>query len=121
MDLFVTRAADLARAVETAGSSRAFRSAVDDFEQLLSRVSDYPPDFPTDSEGQALSSIADTVVERIERRLDAHSDRAAVQRELAETSTRSGWTWTHHTVLGMGPSAFDVLTNVTGINETRRI
>ena len=84
MDLFVTRAADLARAVETAGSSRTFRSAVDDFEQLLSRVSDYPPDFLTDSEGRALSSIADTVVERIERRLDAGADRAAVRRELAE-------------------------------------
>ena len=84
MDLFVTRAASLARAIETAGSSRAFRSAVDDFEQLLSRVSDYPPDFLTDAEGAALSSIADTVVERIERRLDAHADRARVQRELAE-------------------------------------
>jgi len=83
MDLFVTRAASLARSIETAGSSRAFRSAVDDFEQLLSRVSDYPPDFLTDSEGLALSSIADTVVERIERRLDARADRAAVQRELA--------------------------------------
>jgi hypothetical protein len=84
MDLFVTRATDLAHAVETADSSRSFRSAVDDFEQLLSRVSDYPPDFLTDSEGKALSSIADTVVERIERRLDAHADRAAVQRELGE-------------------------------------
>ena len=83
MDLFVTRAASLARSIETAGSSRAFRSAVGDFEQLLSRVSDYPPDFLTDSEGLALSSIADTVVERIERRLDARADRAAVQRELA--------------------------------------
>ena len=84
MDLFVTRAADLARAVETAGSSRSFRSAVDDFEQLLSRVTYYPPDFLTDSDDRALSSIADTVVERIERRLDARADRAAVQRQLAE-------------------------------------
>jgi hypothetical protein len=83
MDLFVTRAAVLANAVDTASSSRAFRSAVDDFEQLLSRVSDYPPDFLTDTDERALSSIAGTVVERIERRLDARADRAAVQRELA--------------------------------------
>jgi hypothetical protein len=84
MDLFVTRAAVLARAVDTAGSSRAFRSAVDDFEHLLSRVSDYPPDFLTDTDGRALSSIADSVVERIEQRLDSRADRAAVQRELAQ-------------------------------------
>ena len=48
MDLFVTHAAALARDVEKAASRRAFRSAVDEFEQLLSRVSDYPPDFLTD-------------------------------------------------------------------------
>jgi len=83
MDLFVTRAAVLARAVETAGSRRAFRAAVEDFEQLLSRVSDYSPDFLTDADVRTLSSIADTVVERIEQRLDAHADRGAVQRELA--------------------------------------
>jgi hypothetical protein len=83
VDLFVTRAAVLAQAVETAGSRRAFRSAVEDFEQLLSRVSDYPSDFFTDGDVRALSSIAETVVGRIEQRLDARADRGAVQRELA--------------------------------------
>ena len=84
MDLFVARAAILAQAVEPAGSRRAFRSAVEDFEQLLARVSDYPSDFLTEADVSALSSIADTVVDRIEQRLDARADRGAVQRELAE-------------------------------------
>ena len=82
MDLFVTRAEDLARSVETAGSRRAFRSAVEAFEHLLARVTDYPPDFLTDTDARALASMADAVVERIERRLDARLDRGSVQREL---------------------------------------
>ena len=83
MDLFVSHAAELAQAVDPSASRRAFRSAVDEFEGLLSRVSDYPSDFLTDGDVRALSSIADTVVDRIEQRLDARADRAAVQRELA--------------------------------------
>ena len=83
MDLFVAHAAVLAQAVETAGSRRAFRSAVEEFEQLLARVSDYPSDFLTDGDVRALSSIAETVVNRIEQRLNARADRGAVQRELA--------------------------------------
>ena len=83
MDLFVSHATVLAQAVDPAGSRRAFRSAVDQFEGLLSRVSDYPSDFLTDGDIHALSTIADTVVDRIEQRLDARADRGAVQRELA--------------------------------------
>jgi hypothetical protein len=82
MDLFVAHAAVLAHAVEMAGSRRSFRSATEDFEHLLARVSDYPSDFLTDGDVRALSSIADTVVDRIEQRLDARADRGAVQREL---------------------------------------
>jgi hypothetical protein len=82
VDLFVTRAATLARSVETAQSRRAFRSAVEEFEHLLSRVADYPSDFLTDTEARALSSMADAVVDRIEQRLDARADRGAVQRDL---------------------------------------
>lgn len=82
MDLFVTRAAVLARSVETAGSRRAFRSAVEAFEELLSRVADYPADFFTDRDALALSSMADAVIDCIEQRIDAHADRGAVQREL---------------------------------------
>jgi hypothetical protein len=82
VDLFVTRAAMLARSVETAQSRRAFRSAVEEFEHLLSRVADYPSDFLTDTEARALSSMADAVVDRIEQRLDARADRGAVQRDL---------------------------------------
>ena len=82
MDLFVSHAAVLAQAVDPAWFPTRV-SAVDQFEGLLSRVSDYPSDFLTDGDVRALSSIADTVVDRIEQRLDARADRAAVQRELA--------------------------------------
>ncbi|HET7698993.1 MAG TPA: hypothetical protein VFK57_24960 [Vicinamibacterales bacterium] len=83
MDLFVTRAATIAHDVEAAGSSRAFRSAVQDFERLLSRIARYPSDFLTDGDAHALASLADIVVNRIEDRLDAHADRSKVQLELA--------------------------------------
>lgn len=83
MDLFVTRAASIAHDVEAADSSRAFRSAVKDFEHLLSRVTHYPSDFLTDADAHALAAIADIVVHRIENRLDAHADRGRVQLELA--------------------------------------
>ena len=82
MDLFVTHAAVLARAVETAQSRRAFRAAVAQFEHLLARVSDYPSDFLTDGDARALSALADLVADHIEHRLDARADRGAVQREL---------------------------------------
>jgi hypothetical protein len=84
MDLFVTRAASIAHDVEAAASSRAFRSAVQDFEVLLSRIAHYPSDFLTDGDARALASIADIVVTRIENRLDAHADRGKVQLELAQ-------------------------------------
>ena len=83
MDLFVTRAATIAHDVEAADSSRAFRSAVQDFEHLLSRIAHYPSDFLTDGDARALASIAEIVVHRIEHRLDAQADRGKVQRELA--------------------------------------
>ena len=83
MDLFVTRAATIAHDVEAAASSRAFRSAVQDFEHLLARVAHYPSDFLTDGDAHALSALADIVVNRIENRLDAHADRGKVQVELA--------------------------------------
>lgn len=84
MDLFVTHAAVLARAVETARTRRAFRAAVAEFEHLLARVSDYPSDFLTDGDARALAALADTVAEHIEQRLDARADRGAVQRELVQ-------------------------------------
>ena len=83
MDLFVTRAATIAHDVEAAASSRAFRSAVQDFEHLLARIAHYPSDFLTDGDAHALASIADIVVNRIEDRLDAHADRGKVQLQLA--------------------------------------
>ena len=83
MDLFVTRAAALAQDVTTTKSSRAFRSAVHQFEHLLSRISHYPSDFLTDGDTRALATLADTVIDRIEDRLDARADRGTVQRELA--------------------------------------
>ena len=84
MDLFVTRAASIAHDVEAAASSRAFRSAVQDFEHLLSRIAHYPSDFLTDGDAHALEAIADIVVNHIEGRLDARADRAKVQLELAQ-------------------------------------
>lgn len=83
MDLFVAHAATLAHDVAAAESSRAFRSAVHQFEGLLSRLSNYPPDFFTDGDARALATIADMVVDRIEYRLDARADRGSVKRELA--------------------------------------
>jgi len=83
MDLFVTRAATIAHDVEAAASSRAFRSAVQDFEHLLSRIAHYPSDFFTEGDARALASIADIVVDRIEDRLDAHTDRGKAQLQLA--------------------------------------
>jgi hypothetical protein len=84
MDLFVTRAAILAREVDTADSSRRFRSAVQEFEHLLSRISHYPSDFLTETDAHALASIADRVVDRIVGRLDACADRHGVQRALVQ-------------------------------------
>ena len=84
MDLFVTHAAVLARAVETARTRRAFRAAVAEFEHLLARVSNYPSDFLTDADARALSLLAETVAKQIEHRLDAGADRGAVQRELVK-------------------------------------
>ena len=84
MDLFVTRAAALAHDVDAADSSRAFRAAVHHFEDLLSRISSYPPDFLTDGDARALATIADLVVDRIEDRIDVRADRGVVQRELAQ-------------------------------------
>ena len=83
MDLFVARAATIAHDVEAAASSRAFRAAVQDFEQLLARVARYPSDFLTDGDAQALTAIADMVVNRIEDRLGLRADRTKVQIELA--------------------------------------
>ena len=65
MDLFVTHAATLAHDVTAAESSRAFCSAVHQFEDLLSRLSNYPPDFFAEGDARALATIADTVVHRI--------------------------------------------------------
>jgi hypothetical protein len=83
MDLFVTRAATIAHDVEAADSSRAFRSAVKDFEHLLTRVTQYPSDFLTVADADALAAIAGIVVSRIQERLDAQADRGRVQLELA--------------------------------------
>ena len=83
MDLFVTRAATIAHDVEAAESSRAFRSAVQDFEHLLSRIARYPSDFLTTGDVRSLAALADIVVSRIEDRLDARADRGKVQLELA--------------------------------------
>lgn len=83
MDLFVTRAATIAHDVEAAASSRAFRSAVQDFEHLLSRIAHYPSDFLTEGDAHALTALAEIVVNRIEDRLGLGADRTKVQIELA--------------------------------------
>ena len=82
MDLFVTRAAILVREVETATSSRRFRSAAQEFEHLLSRISRYPSDFLTAGDARALGAMAEVVVDRIVGRLDARADRRAVRDAL---------------------------------------
>jgi acetylornithine deacetylase/succinyl-diaminopimelate desuccinylase-like protein len=82
VELFVARAAHVAGLIPAAHSRRVFLDGVAEFERMLALASGYPSTWFTDAGGDALRAVADTVVADIERRLDAHVDRASVEREL---------------------------------------
>ena len=83
MDRFVARAAHVADSVSHARSRRAFLTALADFEEMLKLAPGYPPGYLKEDDGAALQALADIVIDEVEQRLDARSDRPAVQRELA--------------------------------------
>ena len=82
MNLIVERAYQVADDVAQARSRRAFLSALDHFERMLSLAPDYPPGALSEADGQALGALADAVLAHVEERLDRRTDRAAVQRAL---------------------------------------
>jgi len=84
VNLIVKRAHQVADDLAHARSRRTFLSALDHFERMLSLVPDYPPGCLTADDGRELGALADTVVTHVEERLDHHTDRAAVQRALAD-------------------------------------
>jgi hypothetical protein len=83
VEQFVSRAAHIADSVSNARSRRTFLSSLADFERMLKCVPDYPGGLLTEDDAAALQALADIVVDEIEHRLDARTDRPAVQRELA--------------------------------------
>jgi hypothetical protein len=85
MTLIVERAQQVAADLAHAKSRRAFLSALQHFERLLTMAPDYPPGCLVEADGAMLTALADTVIGRVEQRLDRHTDRPAVQRSLAAT------------------------------------
>jgi hypothetical protein len=83
VNLIVERAHQVAEDLAHARSRRAFMSALEHFERMLALAPDYPPGCLTQSDGEQLGALADTVITHVEERLDHHTDRAAVQRTLA--------------------------------------
>jgi hypothetical protein len=85
---FVARAAQLADLVQAARSRRAFLGALVDFERMLTVTVEYPRNCFKSKDLEALRTLADRVIERIEGRVDAHADRAAVERQLVASIYR---------------------------------
>ena len=88
MEQFVARAAHLAELVPAARSRRAFLAAIGDFERMLTVTLEYPRNCFTHEDLEGLRALADGVIEHIEARVDAHADRAAVERRLVTTIYR---------------------------------
>jgi len=82
VNLIVERAHQVVEDLAHARSRRAFLSALEHFERMLSLAPDYPPGALSEADGQQLAALADTVVAHVEDRLDRRTDRAAVQRSL---------------------------------------
>jgi hypothetical protein len=83
VNLIVERAHEVVEDLAHARSRRAFLSALEHFERMLSLAPDYPPGVLSEADGHQLTALADTVIAQIEERLDRHTDRASVQRSLA--------------------------------------
>jgi hypothetical protein len=81
--MLVARAATAVETIGSARSRRAFLGAIVYFERMLAIAPGYPGDFFNAVDFEKLRALADTAIEHIERRLDARTDRASVQRDLA--------------------------------------
>jgi len=79
---FVARAAHLADLLAAARPRRTFLAAIADFERMLTVMLEYPRGCFSREDLEALRAVADTVVEHIEGRVNAHADRPAVERNL---------------------------------------
>ena len=88
MSVILPAADKLARRVAAAYWGFTFERAVERFSELLATVPDYSSREITPADVEALSRLADHVVERIEERLERRHDRRAVQRRLAEAVYR---------------------------------
>ena len=72
----------------SARSRRGFTGALADLERMLRIVPEYPGTFFTDAGYDGLAALTDRAVELIERRLEARTDRPAVEQGLAATIYR---------------------------------
>ena len=88
MELFVQRTRRVVENVLAARSRRTFLAALADFERMLTVPLDYPLGCFSDTDAEALRSLADAVIEEIEQRLDTHGGRAAQERQLVGTIYR---------------------------------
>lgn len=82
--LFIAPAIALGQRVADTAAGRGFHDALDDFTQLLRTVPDSPTDAMDAEDLAALRAIAQTVIEHIERRIEARTDRLAEEVTLAQ-------------------------------------
>jgi hypothetical protein len=87
MSLLIAATALEQRVAETA-SGRGFDKAIDDFVRLLGTVPDSDPRVMGGDDLAALRAIAETVIDHIERRIDARTDRRTRQVALAKAVYR---------------------------------
>ncbi len=88
MSLPIAAATALEQRVAETASGRGFDKAIDDFVRLLGTVPDSDPRVMGGDELAALRAIAETVIDHIERRLDARTDRRTKQVALAKAVYR---------------------------------
>ena len=84
MSLVLDPVIALGQHVAATASGRGFHAAIGDFTQLLATVPDSPPGATGDDDVAAVRAIAASVIEHIERRLEARTDRRPRQVALAQ-------------------------------------
>ena len=85
MSLFIAPAIALGQRVAETASGHGFHTAIDDFIRLLGTIPESPPDAMDADDLAGLRAIAGTVIEHIERRLEARTDHLTKQVALAQT------------------------------------
>lgn len=85
VSVFIASAIALGQRVSETASGGGFHHAIDDFIRLLGTVPDSPPDAMDADDLAGLRAIAGTVIEQVERRLEARTDHLAKQVTLAQT------------------------------------